>query len=187
MTGHAHGAGALLHRWPTVVALAVSALISAGGLGDVADAVDGFGQLLLLLPLEYLILNQIGRRAASWPVVGALTAVTFTVGLLDRVPLATVIAAAALVMLVVGAVTGTPDGRRAFGVQAAGMLGFGAVALAGLAVDPDLGRYLIAAGWLLHGVWDAVHLRLGRVVSRSYAEACGVVDVAVAAMLLFLL
>jgi hypothetical protein len=43
------------------------------------------------------------------------------------------------------------------------MLGFGALALAGLVVDPDLGRYLVAAGWFLHGVWDFVHFKLDRV------------------------
>jgi hypothetical protein len=39
-----------------------------------------------------------------------------------------------------------------FRLQALGMIGFGALALVGLAVDPDLGRYLVA---------------------RSYAEASG--------------
>jgi Ni/Fe-hydrogenase subunit HybB-like protein len=65
------------------------------------------------------------------------------------------------------------------------MLGFGALALAGLAVDPDLGRYLVAAGWFLHGIWDLVHLKLDRVVARSYAEACAVVDLVIAAELAF--
>ena len=44
----------------------------------------------------------------------------------------------------------------------------------------ELGRYLVAAGWFLHGVWDLVHLRLDKVVARSYAEWCGVVDILVA-------
>lgn len=176
----------LIRRWPTTVALAAGALILAGGWDDVADAVDGLGQPMLLLPLEYLILNQIGRQAASWPVVGAMTVATLAVAWLDVIPLSSVIVGVALILLIWGAITGTPHGRGAFGVQAAGMLGFGALALVSLAVDPDLGRYLVAAGWFLHGVWDAVHLKLDKVVSRSYAEACGVVDVSVAAMLVFL-
>ncbi|MGI5204998.1 hypothetical protein ACQEU6_25900 [Spirillospora sp. CA-108201] len=178
---------ALPRRWPTAAALAAAALFLAGGLGDPDEAVSGFGEAVPLLPLEYLILDRIGRRGASWPVVGAMVVAIVAVDTLDVVPLPAVVAAAALVLLVWGAVAGTPDGRATFGAQAAGMLGFGAIALAGLAVDPDLGRYLVAAGWLLHGVWDAVHLKLDKVVSRSYAEACGVVDVAVAAMLVFLL
>ncbi|MCX4903070.1 hypothetical protein [Streptomyces sp. NBC_00878] len=56
----------------------------------------------------------------------------------------------------------------------------------GLAVDPDLGRCLVAAGWFFHGVWDFVHLRLDKVVARSFAEWCAVVDVLIAVHLLFL-
>jgi hypothetical protein len=52
-------------------------------------------------------------------------------------------------------------------------------------VDPDLGRYLVAAGWFLHGIWDFVHLRADKVVARSYAEWCGVVDVLIAVELVF--
>jgi hypothetical protein len=65
------------------------------------------------------------------------------------------------------------------------MVGFGALALVGLILDPDLGRYLVAAGWFLHGVWDFVHLRADKVVARSYAEWCGVLDVLIAAELAF--
>jgi hypothetical protein len=65
------------------------------------------------------------------------------------------------------------------------MVGFGALALVALSVDPDLGRYLVAAGWFLHGIWDFVHLWLDKVVARSYAEWC-VIDVLVAAQLVFL-
>ncbi|WP_406420191.1 hypothetical protein [Streptomyces sp. NBC_01614] len=53
-------------------------------------------------------------------------------------------------------------------------------------MDPDLGRYLVAAGWFCHGVRDFVHLRLDKVVSRTSAEWCGVIDVLVAVQLLFL-
>lgn len=183
-----HGWGhALMRRWPTAAALAAAALIWGGGLGDPDEAVSGFGELLLLLALEYLILARIGRRGASWPVVGSMVVAMAAIGMLDVVPLSAVITAAALVLLVWGAFAEAPDGRAVFGAQAAGMVGFGALAFASLAVDPDLGRYLVAAGWFLHGVWDAVHLKLDRVVSRSYAEACGVIDVVVAAMLVFLL
>ena len=66
------------------------------------------------------------------------------------------------------------------------MVGFGALAVAGLVIDPDLGRYVVAAGWFLHGVWDFVYLKLDRVVTRSYAEWCGVVDILIAAELVFL-
>ncbi|MGW9592894.1 hypothetical protein ACWHLZ_21565 [Streptomyces chartreusis] len=70
--------------------------------------------------------------------------------------------------------------------QAGGAVLFCGLALAGLAVDADLGRCLVAAGWFLHGVWDFVHLWRDKVLSRTFAEWCGVIDVLVAAQLLFL-
>ncbi|MQY06545.1 hypothetical protein [Actinomadura macrotermitis] len=174
-------AALLLRRWPTALAVASALLVMSGG------AAGGFGELLLLLPLEYLAVAQVGRRGASWPVVGALTTVVMVAGLLDVAPVSTVLAGIALVLLVWGAIGGSPHGRAVFGVQAAGMIGFGALAAAGLLLEPEAGRYLVAAGWFLHGVWDFVHLKQNKVVSRSYAEWCGVLDLLVAAQLVFLL
>ena len=85
-----------------------------------------------------------------------------------------------LAIALAAAIWGTSHGHhreRDFRLQLVGMAGFGALAVAGLVVDPDLGRYLVAAGWLGHAVWDWVHLAKDRVVSRSYAEWCGAVDV----------
>jgi hypothetical protein len=183
-----HPARALMRRWPTALALALPALSMAGGdSGDPAAAIGGFGAALLLLPMLYLAVIQIGRPQASWPVLGVVLATMLVLQVQDLVSPATVLVAIALVLLVRGAIDGTPHGRAAFGVQAAGMLAFGALALAGLAVDPDLGRYLVAAGWFFHGVWDLIHLRLGKIVSRTWAEWCAVTDVLIAAQLLFLL
>ena len=69
-------------------------------------------------------------------------------------------------------------------VQFGGLVLFGGLALIGLSVAPEIARYVLAAGWLGHGVWDLVHLRRDKVVSRSYAEWCGVLDVLIAAELL---
>jgi hypothetical protein len=67
------------------------------------------------------------------------------------------------------------------------MLGFGVLALSGLVLDPDVGRYLAAAGWFFHGVWDLVHLVLDKVVARSYALWCGVLDIGIAVELVLAL
>ena len=67
-----------------------------------------------------------------------------------------------------------------FRTQALGMVGFGAIVLVGLAVDPDLGRYIVAAGWFGHGLWDVAQLRSDTVVSRSFAEWCAVIDILIA-------
>ncbi|MEU1254661.1 hypothetical protein [Streptomyces chartreusis] len=104
----------------------------------------------------------------------------------DTVAPSTVLVGLAAVLLLWGAVRGTPHGRAVLGVQAGGAVLFCGLALAGLAVDADLGRCLVAAGWFLHGVWDFVHLWRDKVLSRPFAEWCGVIDVLVAAQLLFL-
>ncbi|MBC6461095.1 hypothetical protein [Actinomadura sp. HBU206391] len=181
-------AKALTRRWPTALAVGLSALsVGGGGSGDVSAAVGPYGEILLLLPLLYLIVTQTGRPQATWPVLAVLVMAMIVLWALDVVAPPVVLIAAALVLLVWGTVGGTPHGRATFGVQAVGMLIFGALALVGLAVDPELGRYLVAAGWFFHGAWDFVHLRLGKVVSRTFAEWCGVIDILVAAELVFLL
>ncbi|MFI1486205.1 hypothetical protein [Streptomyces sp. NPDC020747] len=177
----------LKQRWPTALAVALVILTTAGGSGELADIVGAFGDALPLLPLLYVVIHQIGRPHVTWPVLGAGVAAMVALGAQDVVSQPVALVAIALAVLVWGAVRGTPHGRAAFGVQAAGAFAFGALALVGLAVDPDLGRYLVAAGWFFHGVWDFVHLRLDKVVARSFAEWCAVVDVLVAVHLLLLL
>ncbi|MEV7000937.1 hypothetical protein AB0N62_25070 [Streptomyces sp. NPDC093982] len=182
-----HPTAALRRRWPTALAAAVVALnVVASGSQDVADAVGGFAETLPLLPLIYLVVHQIGRPQATWPVLGAGLVAVFALASQDVVAPSTALVALAPAVLVWGALRGTPHGRATFGVQAVGAVVFCGLALAGPAVDPDLGRYLVAAGWFCHGVWDFVHLRLDKVVSRTFAEWCGVIDVLVAVQLLFL-
>ena len=71
--------------------------------------------------------------------------------------------------------------RRSAGlrIQAAGLLGFTALALVALVADPVVGRYLVAAGWLAHAGWDFAH-RDGRVVPKWYVRFCIPLDVLVA-------
>lgn len=170
--------GAVTKRWPTALALAMSALTFGGGESD--EGMEGLGEALLLLPLLYLVAAKLRRRQASWPllVTGIVAIVVLRVA--DVIAPAAVFSAVALTVLVWGAVDGQLRRSGTFQVQALGMLGFGALALVGLAVDADLGRYLVAAGWFFHGVWDFVHLKRDKVVARSYAEWCGVVDVLIA-------
>jgi hypothetical protein len=171
---------ALLRRWPTVLGIALAALVLTGD--DVQQSVS---ELVPLLALEYLIVAKLGRRDATWPVVGVLFVGIVAAMSVDGIPLPAVLAAIALVVLVWSAVDGQLFRSGEFQLQALGMIGFGALALVGLVVDPDVGRYVVAAAWLLHGIWDFVHIRRDRVVTRSYAEWCGVVDILVAFSLVF--
>jgi hypothetical protein len=170
-------ARALLRRWPSTVAVGLC-LLSWG-----VD-VELFGQLLVLLPMMYVVMLVLPRRA-NWPLL--LVASTAFVGLqeqdvVDARLVVFVVAAGALAV----AALGHGATRRQVVVQAAGMAAFGAVAVVGLTLAPGPAGYVIAAGWLLHAAWDAAHLGSGAVVSRSYAEWCLVVDLLVGAQLLLL-
>jgi hypothetical protein len=173
----------LTARWPTALAVAMTALTFGGseseqGVASLADA-------LLLLPLGYLVVAKLRRRQASWPVIATGFAFIIALRVLEVVAPAAVLSAVALLVLVWGAVDGQLRRPDPFRVQTLGMVGFGVLALTGLVVDPDLGRYLVAAGFFLHGVWDFVYFKLDRVVARSHAEWCAVLDVVIAAELVF--
>ncbi|NRQ40132.1 hypothetical protein HII36_51165 [Nonomuraea sp. NN258] len=174
----------LLRRWPTALALGASALTFGGSASDAG--MTGMGQVLPLLPLLYLVMAKLRRPSWTWPGLAIGFAAVFSLRALDIAPPATVFTAIALAVLVWAGVDGQLGKDGTFQIQAIGMLVFGGLAIAGIIVDPDLGRYLVAAGWFFHGVWDFVHLKLNKVVARSFAEWCGVVDVLVAAELVFM-
>jgi hypothetical protein len=175
----------VLQRWPTVLALGLAAL-ALGGDQSQQDAVASLSQALLVLPLEYLIVAKFQTRRATWPVIAVLLPATLVLLEVDLVDPTVLFSATALVVLAWSVVDGQLRRSGVFRVQALGMVGFGALALVGLAVDPELGLWLVAAGWLAHGIWDFVYLKLDKVVARSYAEWCGVLDVLIAAGLVLL-
>jgi hypothetical protein len=174
---------ALARRWPTLLAIGSATLNLSG---DQSNQVALLGQVLLLLPLLYLVVAKTERRDLSWPLLIVSMVLLIGLRLVEVVPVTTVVVLIALGTLIWSAVGGQLLRPGQLRIQALGMLGFGALALLGLAVDPDLGRYLVAVGWFFHGVWDWVYLKLDKVVARSYAEWCGVVDILTAVQLLAL-
>lgn len=172
---------AVAKRWPTVLGVALGVDMFIGAVTQ--DTARSYAEMLLMLPLVYLIAAGLGRRRATWPVLAVLTALLVALRLLDRVEPFVILLAAALAVVIWGGGHGRHR-ERDFRLQLAGTAGFAALALAGLAVDPDFARYLVAAGWLAHGVWDWVHLAKDRVVSRSFAEWCGAFDVMIGAGLI---
>ena len=132
-----------------------------------------------------------GSLARRWPTaLGAVAAVNSFV-LVAQLPehaqawiSAWCVLLAAVIYLTWGTARGDLGDRRLLTAQTAAVLGFGAVAIAATAVDPDVARYVLAAGWLAHAAWDIAHHRLGRVVPRWYAETCLVADLTIATALL---
>ncbi|MEU8796492.1 hypothetical protein [Spirillospora sp. NPDC048819] len=172
------------YLWPTALAVAMSAATWGGG-GDTGAQVTSLAQAFVLLPLLYLLVAKFQWRRGTWAVLAVLLVSFTALEAVDVVDPAGVAAAVALAVLVWGAADGRLFRSGELQAQALAMIGFGAVALAGLIADPEAGRYIVAAGWFLHGIWDLVHLKLDKVVLRSYALWCGVIDVLIAAQLIF--
>lgn len=172
-------AARLTRHWPALAGLALAVLIGydlttgAGGAPVVAGSA-----------FVYLGAAALRRREAAWPVF----ALSFVLIGLGQVvpwfdPVWTMIGVAA-VLAVVGAVRGGLRPHRGLPLQAAVMLVCGAVALAAAQVQPVLAGLLVAAALLAHAAWDVHHHRTGRVVVRSMAEFCLVLDVVLAALVL---
>ncbi|MGY1604338.1 hypothetical protein [Geodermatophilus sp. SYSU D00815] len=132
-----------------------------------------------------------GVLARRWPTALGVVAALNGLALLARVPAhvhvwisAWCVLLAAVVYLTWGTARGDLGVRRLLTAQTAAVLGFGAVALTAVAVDPAAARYVLAAGWVAHAAWDVAHHRLGRVVPRWYAETCLVADLTIATALL---
>jgi hypothetical protein len=177
-TYHAHPvpdrpswAAALMHRWPTWLAIALAALTVGG------STVESLADVLPMLAFFYLAAAVLQRRQATWLVAVVVVAAFAALRLQEWVDPVVAFSVAALALVLWGAVRGQLRRREALVVEMAGMVGFTAIALAAVSVDPDLGRYIVAAGWFGHAAWNFAHLRADKVVSRSFAEWCTVFDV----------
>jgi hypothetical protein len=163
-------------RWPTLAGLGFAALVAF----DLTSGVE-LAPVLAASAAVYLGAAALQRPAAAWPLFFA-TAVVITVARLleDRLEPTWVILAGAVALGIYGLLRGA--GRPGYGLplQTLALLGFGAAAAAALVITPRLGAYLVAAGLLGHAAWDAYHHRINRVVVRSLAEFCLVLDTALA-------
>ena len=164
-------AAALMHRWPTWLAIALAALTVGG------STVKSLADVLPMLAFFYLAAAVLQRRQATWLVAVATVAAFAALRLQDWGDPVVALIVAALALMLWGAVRGQLRRRGALVVEMAGMVGFTAIALAAVSVDPDFGRYIVAAGWFGHAAWDFAHFRADKVVSRSFAEWCTAFDV----------
>jgi hypothetical protein len=166
----------LRRRWPALAGLGFAALVAF----DLVSGVE-LAPVLAASAAVYLGAAALQRPAAAWPLFFA-TAVVITVARLldDRFEPTWVILAGAVALLTYGLLRGAGRPGHGLPLQTAALLGFGAAAGAALMITPELGAYLVAAGLLGHAAWDVYHHRTNRVVVRSLAEFCLVLDTALA-------
>lgn len=178
--------GFLAHRWPAALGVAVAAL-TAFDLKLDAGFVASLSALVVVMALVYLGSSALDRRRSAWVVLLAGLPVAFFLAPTSGVAAAAVLLLASLLFLAFGVARGQARESGGLTLQAVGMLVFGAGMLVALYVNPTLGGYLVAAGLLGHGVWDIVHYVRNRVVARSYAEFCGILDLLLGAAILLAL
>ena len=157
--------------WPAVAGVAMAGF---AGMDVAEDGGAGLAPVVAASAVIYLGAAALGRRRAAWPLFFVVLAVA---GEVPGLPDATwLLLGAAALFVVLGLVRGAVRPASGLPLQTLAMAGFGGVALLALAVHPDLGAYLVAAGLLGHAAWDVHHHRTGRVVARSLAEFCVVLD-----------
>ena len=93
---------------------------------------------------------------------------------------------AAVIFLALGLTHWRGGVRGGLPLQTLGMVAFGAVGVAVLAVDAPLGEYLVAAGLVGHSLWDIAHYRANKVAVRSFTEWCAVYDLLIAGAIIVL-
>lgn len=177
----------LLHRWPTALGIALAFLTLFDGQID-SSFVSSLAAIIVVMALVYLGAAVLARRSAAWWVFLAGFVVIFLLRLLDLSMAAVIVFwISALALLAVSVVRAQWRSTDTLPLQTGGMVAFGAVALVALSVDPVWAGYLLAAALLAHAAWDAVHWWRNRVVPRTYAEFCGVVDLLLGVAILVML
>ncbi len=177
----------LKHRWPTALGVAVAALTFFNEQVTV-EFVSAVSAIVVLLGVIYVGAAALERRRAAWIILVAAFVLLTAERLLDWSGGASVVfLVSALVFLVLGVVRGQLRKGGSLRLQTIGMLGFSAIGLLALSVSPTLGGYLVAAALIGHAIWDAVYFRLNRVVVRSYAEFCGVLDLVLGVAILLMI
>jgi len=175
-TDTTHGLGERdgLRWWPSALGLLI-----AVGAGIGSEGAD-MAVVIAVAALVYVGAAAAGSgRAAWWWFLATFPVIT--VGQVFDAPEGTtwVCVAIAAVAAVWGITRGRWDDPGGLPLQSVAMVAFAAVSLVAFMLDATVGAWLVAAGLVAHGIWDVYHHRTNRVVVRSYAEACAVIDFAI--------
>jgi hypothetical protein len=171
----------LIHRWPSALGIAFAILIAL----DLERGSELYF-VLFIVGLGYLVPAALNRPWTAWAVFILSLPLIAAMRVLGIEPAAGLLAVA-LIFLIVGAVCGQRRTLWGMPLQTAGMIAWAAIGLTVLFVSPKIGGYLVAAGLIGHAVWDIVHYWANRVAARTYAEFCAVLDILLAAAILFML
>lgn len=171
-----HGSGSTVRRYLPAAFGAAFAAFNMIGLARGAD----LAPILAASGFVYLGAAALRRPAAAWPMFWLIFVVIGLSKVFGGPDSTWVIIGLAALFAVYGLIRGAAHDRAGLPRQALAMVVVGAAAGATIVVGGDFGGYLVAAGLLGHAGWDAWHHRTGKVVARSMAEFCFVLDTLVA-------
>ncbi|TMS00559.1 hypothetical protein [Nonomuraea basaltis] len=173
--GHPHStvrriASAVAGRWPTYLGIALAAATLFDGDGGPNGAL-----IVTVAALSYLTVAVLDRPGAVWLVIVVLFGIgtaADTVGIGYWLAFGPI----ALIVTVIGLVRGQLRRPGLYVLQAPQMLVVGVVVLLAEYGGLEFAGYLVAAALIGHAVWDVAHWRANKVVTRSLAEFCFVID-----------
>lgn len=165
----------MLRRWPTAFGIVFAAsLVAAYWLG-LADS-ERMSQVLTAAGFIYLGAAALKLRAAAWPLF-AFTIVLITIGFVVPAfdPFWWMLGIAGA-LVVYGVARGSLRPPWGMPLAIGAMALIAVVAIVASLLGQPWAAVLVAAGLLAHAAWDVYHHRAGRVVVRSLAEFCAVLD-----------
>jgi hypothetical protein len=175
---HSTGSGIspLLRRWPVPAGLGAATLIAL----DLAAGVE-LAKVLAASAVIYLGAAALGKPGSAWPLfIGSVVVITAADLVNGGFEATWVLLGAGILLAAYGVLRGAIRPGHGLPLQALALLGFGTAAALALFINPVLGAYLVALGLLGHAAWDVYHYRANKVVVRSLAEFCFVLDTALA-------
>jgi hypothetical protein len=166
-----------LKWWPSLAGVGLATLVVVG-----RPSGSELAPILAASGFVYLGAAALQKPSAAWPLFFATVAV-ISASRIGVMPLdATwVLIGLAGLFVAYGLRRGAARPFEGLPLQAIAMIAVGVSAAVGVIVTGDSGAYLVAAGLFGHAAWDVYHHRVNKVVVRSMAEFCCVLDTLLAA------
>jgi hypothetical protein len=169
-----------MKRWPTLLGIAIAALVALGQARG-----SQLAPILAASGLVYLGAAALRQPGAAWPLFFGTFVVLTVVRLGANVDATWVFICAAAILFAYGLWHGATRPFAGLPLQTIAMVVIATGAALAAAVDADLGAYVVAFGLLGHAAWDVYHHRINKVVARSMAEFCAVLDTLLAVVIVF--
>lgn len=170
--------GHVLARWPSVVGLLALLANITGRAESHLTAM-----IIIIAAMCYLGAAALGFRGGGWVMVGIGAIAVLLAGGTGADKTVTLLVLG-VVLGIVGWLRGDSIDRRELVLQFIAFVGFSGIALTAMMSSPLLAAHLAALAAIGHAAWDVAYFVREKVVARSLAEACFVLDLGLGVVLL---